>query len=275
MTESFKIDKSDLEPILLDHRGSRSFLDALGCTEQSKDLVQLLSHFIHFNSVFGSGVANLAGEIGSRQDLFKDPDEPISIIADRSVDVAAEIFYAAIEEFGNSNRVQRCSHRKLAQALLMATGGFFNFDPVELNRISQPDVQTLAAFQQVRDGYRINRTIDEPEIFRAIGFHIASEVLADQEFNDLDKFLRERFSDLVVFLSSAKVSAESKSTAYSWIQIHTTVEQEHFDAAVKSANLALRFYAGARTKMRIKEWILDGFREFSQVQSDFMRSLMP
>jgi pyrroloquinoline quinone (PQQ) biosynthesis protein C len=67
---------------------------------------------------------------------------------------------------------------------------------------------------------------------------------------------------------------ESESAAYRWIQIHTTVEADHFRAAVNSANLAMRYYAGTETQARIKSWILEGFKEFADVQSEFMRSLM-
>ena len=64
------IDKSDMEPILAAHTGNRMFQEALYQIESPNDLLCSLGRYIHFNSVFGSGVANLAGEIGSRQDLF-------------------------------------------------------------------------------------------------------------------------------------------------------------------------------------------------------------
>jgi hypothetical protein len=35
-----------------------------------------------------------------------------------------------------------------------------------------------------------------------------------------------------------------RHNAYYWIRIHTGVEAEHFDAALKGVNNALRFYAG-------------------------------
>ena len=35
-----------------------------------------------------------------------------------------------------------------------------------------------------------------------------------------------------------------KHNAYYWVRIHTGVEAEHFDAALKGVNNALRFYAG-------------------------------
>ena len=40
-------------------------------------------------------------EIGARLHLFRDPCEAIEMLADRSVEVAAKVFYAAIDEFGD------------------------------------------------------------------------------------------------------------------------------------------------------------------------------
>lgn len=274
MKESLNIAWEDLEPILHEHTGKRIFASSLERTAASEELLSVLSRYIHFNSVFGSGVANLAGEIGSRQDLFRDSEETVAIVADRSVEVAADVFFAAIDEFGDHNTIRRSTHRTLAQATFKAAGSFFGLSSAELNKIAQPYEPTLDAIRKVRDGYRINQTVDEAKIFRAIGFHIASEVLADQEFNVLDSFLRANYPDLVEYLVKTRVPiGDSENAAYRWIQIHTSVEADHFKAAVNSANLALRYYAGAETRARIKGWILDGFKEFADMQTEFMRSL--
>jgi hypothetical protein len=59
--------------------------------------------------------------------------------------------------------------------------------------------------------------------------------------------------------------------AYTWIQLHTTVETDHFEAAVAGANSALKYYVGCASMA--KSWILDGFSRFATVQGQFMRSL--
>src|ERR1044072_8696400 len=94
-TES--VGREDVSPILETHDGGRTFERALRRRARGGELGRLLGQYIHFNSVFGSGVANLAGEIGARQDLFRDPEEAVSAVADRSVEVAAHIFYAAVD----------------------------------------------------------------------------------------------------------------------------------------------------------------------------------
>ena len=48
---------------------------------------------------------------------------------------------------------------------------------------------------------------------------------------------------------------------------------EHFDAALKGANNALRFYAGQDEAVTVKGWILEGFRRFASVQGAFMARL--
>jgi len=274
MVEPQKIDFTDLNPILREHTGNAAFANALEQLAATEELVSVLGRYIHFNSVFGSGVANLAGEIGSRQDLFRDPEEEVDSIADRSVEVAANIFCAAIDEFGDPNQVSRSNHRSLAQATLKAVGNFFGLSPAELDRIARPCEATIDAMADVRNGYCINRTLHEQKIFQAIGFHVGSEVLADEEFNILDRFLRSRFPDLVKYLIATRVTISGcDNIAYRWIQIHTTIELDHFKAAVRGANLALRYYGESESTIFAKGWLLNGFRQFTETQTKFMEGL--
>ena len=267
------IDRSDLEPVLASHSGNSIFKQALGRITTGGNLLSTLSCYIYFNSVFGSGVANLAGEIGSRQHLFREPDELVEIAADRSVEVAARIFFAAIDEFGGASH--RSTHRTLAQATLKGIGTFLGYEIATLNQLAEPSVRTLTAIARVQDGYAINQKVNERKLFRAIGFHMGSEVLADEEFNILDGFLRAEHADLVKYLKRARVTVNDvKVSAYHWIQIHTTVEADHFQSAMVGANLALHYYAGAENPARIKEWIIDGFSMFAATQTDFMNGLM-
>jgi hypothetical protein len=64
-----------------------------------------------------------------------------------------------------------------------------------------------------------------------------------------------------------------RHNAYYWIRIHTSVEAEHFEAALKGVNNALRFYAGAEGAATVKGWILEGFTRFAAVQAAFMERL--
>src|SRR5206468_1877450 len=73
----------------------RAFVEA----KAPERLLSVLGRYIQFNSAFGAGLANLAGEIAARQGLFRDAQEPLRIVADRSAEVASDFFFAAIDEF--------------------------------------------------------------------------------------------------------------------------------------------------------------------------------
>jgi hypothetical protein len=269
------IESADLTAILAAHCGNREFAECLQRITRAEELMSVLGNYIHFNSIFGSGVANLAGEIGARRDLFRDPDDAVEITADRSVEVAAEIFYAAIDEFGSRHTSHRSTHRSLAQATLKAAADFLGYGPTQLNELARPCDGTLWAVRKVSDGYGLNQKLDVQKIFRAIGFHMGSEVLADEEFNILDRYLREQQPDLVAHLKSTKVQiGGTDQPAYHWIQIHTSVEADHFDAALIGAQRALEFYAGTETRAHVKSWIIEGFKEFTAMQEEFIGSLI-
>src|SRR5437868_5396474 len=100
----------DLGSVLGSHTGTRIFISALDRIQTGEQLLRLLGRYIQFNAIFGSGVAHLAGEIGARTDLFRDSDDPVPVLADRSVEVAAAVFFAAIDEFGDRISFVRCTH---------------------------------------------------------------------------------------------------------------------------------------------------------------------
>ena len=248
-----KIDKSDVRPILQTHHGNKILAMAI---EQwsGKDLLCGLAQYIHFNSVFGGGVANLAGEIARRQDLFRDTGEPIEMLADQSVEVAAKIFFAAVDEFG-----RRKTHRAMAKETLRALAQYYGYAAKNIHVAKA----TNTAIKSVSRGYCLNQSATDRDILRSIGFHMGSELLADGEFNIIDRFLQSKHSNLSECLK--------RQGAYAWISVHTTVEADHFDAAVEGANCALQHYVGS--SLKAKTWILEGFGSFARVQTEFMRSM--
>jgi hypothetical protein len=258
--ENVTVSKGDVISITKLHGGNKIFqkgLDNIGCSKPA--LMQMLAQYIQFNSVFGAGVANLAGEIARKQDIFSDPAEAVSMLADRSCDVAATIFFAAIDEFG-----RRKTHRSMAQDTLRETAQFFNIPSDKLKTLGMPLSETVIAMSAVVDGYCLDRSSTGEDLLFGIGFHIGSELLADQEFNILDNYLRRHHPLLVACLQKKK--------AYTWVSVHTTVEADHFDAALESANLALKFFTGDQQMAHTS--ILNGFKHFSGIQTRFMQSLV-
>jgi len=271
---ALRIQREDLQPVLSAHRGNEALVAALEQAAAPERLLSLLGRYIQFNSAFGAGLANLAGEIAARQDLFQDPDEALHIAADRAAEVASDFFYAAVDEFDDRATPWRDTHRTLAQATLKGLGTCFGYRDEQLNEVVRINAATRTAMEEVWEGYGIGARLDEPRLFSGMGFHTGSEILADQEFVLIDRHLRQRRADLVRSLEALRVPILGQQhNAYYWIRIHTGVEAEHFDAALKGVNNALRFYAGAQEPEAVKRDILAGFSRFAAVQSAFMSAL--
>lgn len=270
-----RITRDDLSPVLASHHGNEvleaAFTEAC---DDPKRLLTVLGRYVQFNSSFGPGLANLAGEIAARQGLFRDGDEPVHILADRASEVAADFFYAAVDEFDDRATAWRDTHRTLAQATVKGMGRFFGYEPEQLNDVIHVNQATEASMRQVFEGYGLGAKLEEDRLFRGMGFHVGSEILADQEFTIIDRVLRARRPEMVKALEAAKVEIlGGKHNAYYWIFIHTGVEAEHFDAALKGVNNALRFYQGERPHSEVKGFMLEGFAQFSDLQASFMNAL--
>ena len=264
----------DLQPVLAVHQGAEALRIAVDGAGTPPHFLSVVARYIQFNSAFGPGLANLAGEIAARQGLFQDPEEVVRILADRAAEVAADFFYAAVDEFDDRATPWRDTHRTLAQATLKGMGSFFGYAPAQLNDVLHVNPATEDAMDLVWEGYGVGASLEEARLFRAMGFHTGSEILADQEFVVLDQTLRARRPDMVAALEKMKIPIlGERHNAYYWVRIHTGVEAEHFDAALKGVNNALRFYSGREPEATVKGWILEGFRTFADVQAEFMARL--
>jgi hypothetical protein len=270
-----EVTRGDLDPVLASHRGNEALTAAFErAVADPGRLLSVLGRYIQFNSAFGPGLANLAGEVAARQGLFRDRDEPVRILADRASEVAADFFHAAVDEFDDRLTPWRDTHRTLAQATLKGVGRALGYSPEALNDVIRINPGTTAAMARVATGYGLAAELDERRLFSGMGFHTGSEVLADEEFTIIDRVLKARRPELVEALEATKVEILGSShNAYYWIRIHTSVEADHFEAAVKGVNKALRFYSGTSDARTVKAHILDGFREFADVQSAFMAAL--
>jgi hypothetical protein len=257
------ITASDIEVVSRPFGGCGLFFDALDSIHSNQPLLDCLTRYVQFNAVFGSGVASLAGAIGSRRDLFRDPTDTVAALADRSTEIAASIFYAAIDEFGGS-KGRYPTHRVMARDFLKAVALHSG-----CSLSSACDSEPFSA--AVAEGYGIGRSLDDGSLFAAIGFHIGSESLADEEFRILDEFLRSRFAGLVRCVEQDRTTGGH--AAYLWVQAHTKIEVDHFESALRGANRAIEFYAGSAEPPSVRNKILDGVRQFAALQADFMRIL--
>jgi hypothetical protein len=268
------IGREDLAPVLEGHRGNEVLRAAFRDAADPAAFLRVLGRYVQFNSAFGPGLSNLAGEIAARQGLFRDESEPVRILSDRAAEVGSDFFYAAIDEFDDRATTWRDTHRTLAQATVKGAGAFYGYTPEQLNGVLGINAATEEAMRRVWHGYGVGERLPEPRLFSAMGFHVGSEILADREFVIIDNTLKEKRGALVAHLSSTRVEIlGQKHDAYYWVNIHTGVEAEHFDAALRGVNSALRYYAGDHDLAEVKGWILGGFAAFAKVQGEFMDAL--
>jgi hypothetical protein len=242
--------------------------------------VRFLGRYPSWNGFFGSGVATLSGKIGRSRGLFLDPAQPVQALADRSVFVASFFFDAARDEFDDRDTVHRDTHRCLAQSTLSgmidharAAGAIG--DTAAFNELlREPDwLQRLNS--RVASGYGAARADDLPTTFACIGYHLGSELLADQEFSIIDATLRAEAPALVEYLKSARINiAGQEHVAYQWIAIHSGhgggAEADHFEWATQGARLAFRFVDPSQ-HADLKLHLQRGFSEFAQDHLEFFQ----
>lgn len=248
--------------------GNRKVVDLMetACADWKK-LMLFLARYTSWNQGFGAGVCVLAAKI-ARSQLFWDRSEAIKAVADRNVLVASYFFDAARDEFDDRATAHRDTHRCLAQAMMKGVAQWSELDAAEINRMLEDPMWLTGLQDRVRIGYGSGTRDDAPTIFRAMGYHLGSELLADEEFTTIDKHLREKKPDLVKYLAENKVEiAEQKHDAYLWISSHSGAgghaEADHFDWAVRGVKMAFD-HVEPQHRKELREWLLSGFSDFAR-----------
>ncbi len=245
--------------------------------ESPENLLRFLGRYVSWNGHFGSGVASMAGCISRHRLLFVDAKEPIRACADRSVHVAGFFFDAARDEFDDSATPYRDAHRSLAQALLKGTLDHFNLMDRADELLADPDWLSEVN-RLVHTGYGVGRPEGRQDLFAAMGFHLGSEILADDEFTVLDSRMRKGMPGLVDDLLNLRVEiAGEYHPAYYWVGIHSGlgggVETDHFAWAVRGVREALEMTPpDARADARAA--VLQGFDGFVEVHRRFFEGVL-
>jgi hypothetical protein len=274
------ITRAELEKLCSFPEAERSVERALeeACRAPER-MVRFLGRYATWNGWFGSGVAALAGKIGRSRTLFADASEPVSALADRSVLVGSYFFDAARDEFDDRDTAHRDTHRCLAQAMLKGVlvhtaRSDPRFDDAEfVNRFLAAPLWLQALGARVAQSYGAGTPDDGAAVFRAMGYHLGSEVLADKEFSSIDRTLRERQPELVAFLSGYKARiAGEEHVSYQWLRIHSGhgggVEADHFEWATRGARLAFDFATPALHR-ELRHQIDLGFIDFARDHREF------
>ena len=242
-------------------------------------LARFLGRYASWNGRFGSCVCVLASKIGRSRSSFVDPTEPVAMLADRSVFVASYFFDAARDEFDDRDTEHRDTHRCLAQASLSGIIGFNKKsddrfgDAIWVNRLLRDPAWLRALHQRTYQGYGGGSPDDNEFIFRAIGYHLGSEILADQEFSEIDSALRTHAPELVEHLKNTKVKiGDQEHVAYQWIGIHSGhgggAEADHFAWATAGVTLALK-YSDPSEHDALRDQVFAGYRDFARDHDEF------
>ena len=237
-----------------------------------KALYIFMQRYVHFNGYAGSLVARLASSIGLSRDLFNNPDCNVIDEADRGMEIAAKVIAATIDEHADQG-AKYVPHRTLAQATLKAIGNYAGLTEAERNELSVvPDWMkevlndTVAGYQGVPG--------NAAALIRAMGFHAASEILADREYSLIDKVVRYdnrgKGFDAYLRTDGGKVKINDRQfSAWYWIVIHgkhqgSGVEAEHFECALEALNMAAAYRP--ESAQQIREYALEGFSDFVAIQ---------
>jgi hypothetical protein len=240
---------------------------------------RFIGRYTRWNRCFGSAVAGLASRIGSARETFLESGEPLAAVADRSVLVASFFFDAARDEFDDRDTKARDTHRCLAQAFVK---GF-----CQVAQKHHPQFPSGAALATLLDerpwlrvtqarvfaGYGAGFPVEQPFLFRAMGYHLGSELLADQEFTLIDQGLHKAFPKAINELAQLRVRiADEEHGAYQWVRIHSgaggAVEADHFAWAITGIDRAFRYTPDA-LHADMRDQVLQGYAEFAHDQRAF------
>ena len=279
MTE---INESELLELHDYKAGKEHIKSALAASfESPEQLLRFIARYSAWNALFGSGVASLAGKIGRCHGVFRSPDHKISAIADRSIYVASFFLDAARDELDDRATLHRDTHRCLAQSTLQGiidyyqnTGGIA-VDEAAINALVAEPEWLKALNQRIAIGYGLASGDLASTLFRSMGYHLGSELLADQEFSVIDEYFNARQPELRRFLQTHTVEiAGAEHLAYQWINIHSghggSVEADHFNWAVKGVNKGFQFTPlDLHTMLRHQLHL--GFLDFVADHTEFFR----
>jgi len=244
--------------------------------QNPRTLYLFFQRYSHFNGYASAVISRLASSIGLSRYLFNNSELVVIEEADRGMEIAAQVLSAAADEGANDSPV----HRALAQLTLKTVGNYANLSDNERNGIAQiPDwLDTLV--KDVVAGYE-GTPGDVKALVKAMGFHLASEMLGDREYSLIDEVIRyeNRGNGFDQYLRETakpvKIHGHSY-TPWSWILIHsrhdgTGVEIEHSEYALTALNLAVRF--GTDPEQQLVAWAIEGYGHFVQLQQRLFQEI--
>ena len=232
-------------------------------------LYTFMQRYTHFNAYASAVIARLASSIGLSRYLFKNPELLVIEESDKGLEIAAQVMAAAADEGTDQNPV----HRFLAQLLLKNVGSYANLSIEERNRLAVPP-QWL---KEITDALVLNYAGvpgNLEALVKAMGFHVASEILGDREYALIDKVIRYEYKDMGFdhYLKTEAKPIKLQGHSYDpwcWVVIHgkhngSAAECEHVACAIQALNLTVRYCNEPQEKLL--DWAMNGFQSFVTLQ---------
>lgn len=234
-------------------------------------LYSFMHRFVHYARAYSALVPSLCSSIGSSP-FFKDPHCAFQAHAERSMDVAAKVFTASIEEFCDPRT--GVSHRTLSYALLDKLADYASLTTEDVNTIASSGDWLIEIISVVEDNYTAQAS-NLASLIRAMGFHAAAETIGENECSIIDAvlFKSQRAQAFGEFIRRSKVSfTEGTVSPWYWIVIHGTegtkgLEVEHSADALEALNRAVAYTS--ESEDQIIAWASEGFGQFAEVQKAF------
>ncbi|WP_019508824.1 hypothetical protein [Pleurocapsa sp. PCC 7319] len=244
-----------------------------------KDPVALylfFQRYSHFNGYASAMISRLASTIGLSRYTFSNPELIVKEEADRGMDIAAQVMSAAADEGANGTPV----HRALAQLTVKTVGDYAELTDQERNTFAKIPSWLQEIVRDVISNYE-GKINDEAALIKAMGFHMASEMLGDREYALLDMVVRYEnkgigFDRYLKQEAKPVLINDHRYTPWSWVLIHSRhdgsgVEVEHSEFAISALNMAVRY--GSASEKQMKIWAQAGFRAFVELQQRLLREI--
>lgn len=244
-----------------------------------KDPVTLylfFQRYSYFNGYASAMIARLASTIGLSRYVFSNSELLVKEEADRGMDIAAQILSAAADEGVKDKPV----HRALAQLTVKTVGDYAGLSAEERNEFAQIPAWLDEIVRAVISNYE-GTLNDEASLVRAMGFHLASEMMGDREYALLDMVVRHEnqgigFDRYLKQKAKPVVIGNHRYTPWSWVLIHskhdgTGVEVEHSEFALSALDMAVRY--GSASEKQVMVWAQEGFNAFVELQQRLFREI--
>ena len=239
-------------------------------------LYLFFQRYSHFNGYASAMIARLASTIGLSRYTFKNPELTVIEESDRGMDIAAQVMSAAADEGANGTPV----HRALSQLTVKTVGDYAELNDAERNQFANVPSWLKEVVRDVIATYE-GKVDDEASLVRAMGFHIASEMLGDREYALLDMIVRYEnegigFDRYLRQKAKPVLINDHRYVPWSWVLIHSRhdgsgVEIEHSEFAIAALNMAARY--GTASEKQVTAWAEEGFRKFVELQQRLFREI--